>query len=85
MKRIILTGGPGAGKTSAPRALRDKGHGVGGDAARSIIRERNAAGLKLSPNPLEFSKQILEREIASYLAATKSLVFFERGVVDVAG
>ena len=84
MKRIVLTGGPGSGKTTVVDIFRERGYQVGGDVARSIIRERKAAGLSPRPEPLEFSEQILKREIALYQTAAHSPMFFERGIPDVA-
>jgi predicted ATPase len=85
MKRIVLTGGPGSGKTTVLDILRERGYVVGIDVARSIIRERKAAGLSPRPEPRAFSEQILEKEIELYQTATSSPMFFERGITDVAG
>ena len=85
MKRIVLTGGPGSGKTTVLEIFRESGYAVGEDIARSIIRERNAAGLSPRPEPQAFAEQILEKEIERYLTVTSSPMFFERGITDVAG
>jgi len=85
MKRIVLTGGPGSGKTTVLKILKQKGYTVGDDVARSIIRERIAVGLSPRPAPQAFAEQILEREIKLYLTATSAPMFFERGITDVAG
>ncbi len=113
--RIVLTGGPGSGKSTVLEVLRNNGYATGEDAARSIIRERKAAGLTPRPEAKEFADQILAREIAAYRSVTLApplrynepsseepnneepnneeplkdglfdKVFFERGIVDVAG
>ena len=85
MQRIVLTGGPGAGKTTVLEELRHRGYATGDDAARSIIRERKHAGLSPRPDPATFAKQVFEKEVASYHATTQSPTFFERGVVDAVG
>ena len=85
MKRVILTGGPGVGKTTVLDVLREDGYTIGEDAARSIIVERKEAGLSPRPEAEDFAEQILEREIAAYRSATYSPMFYERGIVDVAG
>lgn len=85
MTRVILTGGPGAGKTTVMGILSEEGYAVGDDAARTIITERKKTGLSPRPEAQDFSEQILKREIAEYRAAASSLKFYERGVVDVAG
>jgi len=85
MQRIVLTGGPGSGKTTVLDLFRESGYEVGVDVARSIIQARKAAGLSPRPEPLAFSEQILEREMELYQSATSAQMFFERGIVDVAG
>ncbi len=85
MYRGVLVGGPGTGETTVLDHLSLEGYAVGVDAARSIIRERKATGLDPRPDPRMFGEQILEREISSYRSVTRSLVFFERGVVDAVG
>ena len=84
IERILLTGGPGAGKTAVLDVFRELGYDVGPDAAREIIRERKAQGLSSRPDPASFAQQILAREIDAYRMAGKSPTFFERGVADVA-
>ncbi len=96
IQRVVLTGGPGAGKTTVLDVLRARGYAVGGDAARSIIRERKADGLSPRPEPRIFAEQILELEMATYASANpvnnpvnnfamSSPLFLERGVVEVVG
>ena len=50
-KRVILTGGPGAEKTSILDVLAEDGFRIGQDVVREIIRERLAAGLSPRPSP----------------------------------
>ena len=85
MQRIVLTGGPGAGKSTVLDVLQRQGYTTGEDAARSIIRERKAAGLSPRPVPSEFAKQVLDREIATYRSVTRSPTFLERGVAEAPG
>lgn len=83
--RVVLTGGPGAGKTAVIEVLRTKGYEAAEDAARSIIRARKAAGLAPRPGPRVFAQQILKKEIENYRRVMRSPAFFERGVADAAG
>ncbi len=85
MERIVLTGGPGAGKTTALEVLRSRGYATGADAARSIIRERKLAGLSPRPDALTFAQQVFEKELDAYRSAESSPSFFERGVVEAVG
>lgn len=83
MRRIVVTGGPGAGKTTLLAALRARGHKTVDESARAIIRERLASGLSPRPPPLEFARQILQRDIIKYQQPPElELVFFDRGVVE---
>ena len=82
MLRIVLTGGPGAGKTATLKALGDLGHTTGDDAARAIIRARKQKGLSPRPDPQTFAQLVFEQEVAAYRAAGDTPVFLERGVVD---
>ncbi|MGI9328954.1 MAG: AAA family ATPase [Pseudomonadales bacterium] len=85
MQRIVLTGGPGAGKTSTLDVLRKQGYATGDDAARSIIRERKRAGLPPRPDALTFAQQVFEKEVKTYHSLNSSPSFFERGIVEAVG
>ena len=85
MQRVLLSGAPGAGKSSVLGVLRKRGYSVGDDAARDIIRERKSQGLSARPAAPAFARQILDRETAAWGALASSPCFFERGVPDVAG
>ena len=82
IQRIVLTGGPGAGKTTVLDELRDQGYAAGDDAARSIIRERKRAGLPPRPDALTFAQRIFEKEVKAYHSVDSSPSFFERGIVE---
>ncbi len=82
MQRVVLTGGPGAGKTATLDVLQERGYEIGTDAPRSIIRTRKDAGLSPRPDPLTFARQVFEREVETYRSAQRSPFFFERGVVE---
>ena len=83
IQRVILTGGPGAGKTAILNALAEDGIRTEVDVAREIIRERLAAGLSPRPPPEEFSQESFERNLAAYeQAARHDLTIFERGVCE---
>jgi len=85
LKRVVLAGGPGAGKTAVLDALGESGFDAAADSAREIIRERKSNGLAPRPAPAEFGRAVLERDIDAYQAVNSSPTFFERGVADAAG
>jgi predicted ATPase len=83
MRRIVITGGPGTGKTTLLAALRARGYRAVDESARTIIQERLAGGLSPRPPALEFARHILHRDIAKYEQPTGAdLVFFDRSIVE---
>jgi predicted ATPase len=86
---FIITGGPGAGKTTLIEALRAAGHACSDEAGRQIIKEEVAAGGTALPwiDPRAFAERMLTFDIESYrrLRGEKVPVFFDRGIPDVIG
>lgn len=84
MPRVIVTGGPGVGKTTLLRELAALGHAVVEESAREIIRERRAAGLSPRPEPKAFASELLRRDTEKYGNAPsgEALVFFDRCLVE---
>ena len=82
--RFVITGGPGAGKTTILNALAARGYMHAVESARAIIRERLASGLRPRPPLAQFGNDILHRDIARYreTRVTDRPVFFDRGIVD---
>jgi predicted ATPase len=85
--RFVITGGPGAGKTTIVHALAERGYRCVPESARAIIRERLASGLPPRPPLVQFGHEILQRDIARYweTQATAHPVFFDRSIVDALG
>ena len=84
MARIVITGGPGAGKTAMLAALHSRGHTIVGDTPRAIIQDRRRRGLSPRPDPESFAREWLRKDVDNFErhAATPGRVFFERGVLD---
>lgn len=86
---FILTGGPGAGKSTLIDALAQRGYAVSPEAGRRIIREQMEGSGRALPwaDREQFARIMLAREIKSYRArrAEEGPVFFDRGVPDVVG
>jgi predicted ATPase len=87
MAKVVLTGGPGVGKTTLLAALRAAGHATVAESARAVIAERLARGLAPRPSPAEFAREVVRRDIAAYEVSRPATgwVFFDRGLVDGLG
>lgn len=88
LRRFVLTGGPGAGKTSVIDSLARRGHRTTTEAGRAIIAAHAQAGLP-PPwiDPVHYAQLMLDHDIAEYDAVTNDTgaVFFDRGVPDLLG
>ena len=86
---VVVTGGPGSGKTTLIEALAGAGHACIPEAGRAIIRAERASGGQALPwsDTAAYADAMLERDVAAYAAARASQgrVFFDRGLPDVAG
>jgi predicted ATPase len=88
MSRIVLTGGPGAGKTSIIDLLSEKGFNIIPEPARTLIEdyEKNSPHLhpKISKeNRLLFQIAIEKMTIKDYL--DNKTGFFDRSILDEIG
>jgi len=86
---IVITGGPGAGKTTLIEALAGHGYAVQPEAGRAIIREQQAIGGKGLPwaDRARFAELMLAADLRSHAAALagEGQVFFDRGLPDILG
>ena len=87
-KKIVITGGPGTGKSSIINELINRGFFCLEEISRQITREARKHGTEqlFLKDPLLFSETIINARHRQYLQAEKSnanLVFFDRGMPDV--
>jgi predicted ATPase len=94
-KRIVITGGPGTGKTVLVRELEKKGYSCFHEIIREMTdaaRKEEDPGIQLvNPltfvrDPLAFNRRILRGRIGQFMAASHfhdPLVFYDRGIPDV--
>ena len=86
--KIVITGGPGTGKSTVISNLCENGFECMPEVSREITlnaRENGTEQLFLT-KPLLFSELLLEGRINQYLEAEKkneNFVFFDRGIPDV--
>jgi len=87
-KTIVITGGPGSGKTSIINELTRRGFTCSEEISRAIILKAREEGIEqlFLTNPVQFSELLLEARIKQYNAALKSnneFVFLDRGIPDI--
>lgn len=86
---VVLTGGPGSGKTTLIEELKQRGHTAPVEAGRAIIQQQiDIEGPALPwKDPALFSELMLCWELRSYEIAKgmDGMIFFDRGIPDIAG
>ncbi len=94
-KKIVITGGPGTGKTSLIRDLEGSGffcyHEIIRDLTSEAIDGADPAEFRTNPlafvdDPFAFNRRILDGRLQQFNEASESeenLVFFDRGIPDV--
>jgi predicted ATPase len=86
---IVISGGPGSGKTTLVEVLHQRGYARSIEAGRGIIQDQVAIGGPALPwkDPALFAELMLSWELRSYRLAENStgIVFFDRGIPDVFG
>jgi predicted ATPase len=86
---VIVTGGPGAGKTTLIDALEEAGYARTIEAGRAIIQDQQAKGGHALPwdDSDAFAEEMLAWDTGSYRAAetVDGFVFFDRGIPDIVG
>ncbi|HBY67671.1 MAG TPA: ATPase [Flavobacteriaceae bacterium] len=87
-KRIVITGGPGTGKTTLISELEKKGHNCLHEVSREVIRKAQKEGIEqlFLTNPILFSERLLEGRLRQYHEAESyngELLFYDRGLPDV--
>lgn len=85
---IVLTGGPGTGKTTVINAMAQQGFCCYPEISREIINQAKRQGIDqlFLENPLLFSEMLLEGRKKQFLEATQeeeSMIFLDRGLPDV--
>ncbi len=81
MRRFILTGAPGSGKTSLLKILRDRGYAVVGEAATDVIAAEQDHGVDEPWRDPLFIDKIIELQRARQEIAVGDVQFFDRSPV----
>lgn len=89
-KKIVITGGPGTGKSTIIDQLLQMEFTCMPEISRNITKEAQLTGIDqlFLKDPLLFSKLLLDGRISQYQAAAvqeTDKVFFDRGIPDIHG
>jgi len=85
LRRYILTGAPGAGKTSVLNCLKDKGFNVIKEAATDLILESQSKGIKqpwLEPDFINKIWQLQTKRQLEESVKDDSPIFYDRTPID---
>jgi predicted ATPase len=87
-KKIVITGGPGTGKSSIINQLKSRGFICYDEISREVTLQARKDGIEqlFLTEPLLFSEKLLEGRIQQFkdaVNADKNLVFLDRGLPDV--
>ncbi|BAQ70387.1 hypothetical protein NHU_03247 [Rhodovulum sulfidophilum] len=86
---FVVTGGPGAGKTSLITELARRGFHTIPESGRAIIREEMASGGDALPwaDRAAYAGRMLEQNLSAYSTAQAlpGPVIFDRGIPDIIG
>ena len=85
-KKILITGGPGTGKTELIRGLEKKGYNCENEIVRDITESEQKKEVKqfFLMDPIEFSKRLMILRSNQYNKSQNSdITFFDRGVHEI--
>lgn len=85
MRRAVITGAPGAGKSVLIEALTARGVATHREVAREILQRAGGMAMR-QDDPLGFANAMFEAQLGLYeSAAGNEPVVFDRGFADIAG
>lgn len=87
-KRIVITGGPGSGKTTVVQYLEQKGFAVKHEISRQVTLEAQKKGTEqlFLKDPLLFSQKLMEGRLLQFSDAetcNEKILFYDRGIGDI--
>lgn len=84
--RVVLSGGPGVGKTSILRRLQELGHAVQPEVFTELFDEAAKAHRfdALFEDPLLLVRRLIARQQELERDQTSAITFFDRGMIDIA-
>ena len=87
-KRIVITGGPGSGKTTLINHIKRLGYSTMEEVSREIINEARKEGIDqlFLTDPMLFSQKLLESRLLQFEKAKEldtDYVFYDRATPDI--
>lgn len=87
-KKIVITGGPGSGKTTLISFLLENGFQCLNEISREVIIEAKKKGIDqlFLTDPILFSQKLMEGRLKQFKDTNhfeKSYVFYDRGLPDI--
>ena len=87
-KKIVITGGPGSGKTLLIKHIQDQGYQCMHEISRTITIEAQKNGIEqlFLEDPLLFSKKLFDgrlRQFHDSKVIERSYLFYDRGLPDI--
>ena len=87
-RKIVITGGPGTGKTSVINELKNQGYTCLEEISRQVTLDARKDGTEqlFLTDPVEFSRRLLKGRIAQFEEASSfpdPLIFIDRGIPDI--
>jgi predicted ATPase len=87
-KKIVITGGPGTGKTSLINHLDSKGYNCMHEISRDVILKAQEEGIDqlFLEDPILFSKKLLEGRLVQFEEGNtckNNILFYDRGLPDI--
>lgn len=87
-KRIVITGGPGSGKTSLIQHLEELGYLCLPEISREVTRRAQEDGIEqlFLEDPIQFSQLLLKGRVEQFHSANAfsgPYLFYDRGLPDV--
>lgn len=87
-KRIVITGGPGTGKSTLIKLLEKRGYPCLHEVSREVILQARKEGHEqlFLKNPILFSEKLIEGRMKQFNQITEfhqQYIFYDRGMPDV--
>jgi len=88
-RRVVISGGPGSGKTTLIEMFRARGYPIAPEAGRAILKHQHAIGGSAQHHldAALYAELMLSWEMRSYdaMAAETGTVFFDRSIAELTG